>query len=64
MSAFPGVTTVTPEEIAHANRPSTKMLLALAATGKHVYEGTVPHAVKVARRRRNKAARRARRAAR
>lgn len=58
------VVTVTPEEIANANRPSTQMLLALTATRRHVYGGTVPAAVKAARRRRNKAARAARRAAR
>lgn len=61
---IPRVTTVTPEEIRHANRPSTKMLLALTATGKHIYEGTVPAAVKARRRAANKRARVARRRAR
>ena len=64
MKLAPGVTTVTPDDIAKANSPSTKMALALAATGKRVYEGTVPGAVKAKRRAKNKAARRARRAAR
>lgn len=53
-----------PEEIAKAESPSTKMALALAATGKRVYEGTVPAQVVARRRRKNKAARKARRAAR
>ena len=52
---------VGPEDIARAGSPSTKMALALAATGKHVYEGTVPAAVKARRRAKNKVARRARR---
>ncbi|MCW2785199.1 MAG: hypothetical protein JWP74_1716 [Marmoricola sp.] len=52
------------EDIAKATSPSTKMALALAATGKHVYAGTVAKAVIVARRRKNKAARLARQAAR
>lgn len=43
---------------------ATGMLLALADTGRHVYLGTVPAATKAVRRRRNKAARLARRAAR
>ena len=55
---------VTPEDISKANSPSTKMALALAATGKHVYEGTVSGAVRATRRAKNKAARRARRASR
>ena len=49
------------------NNPSPArraMLLALNYTGKHIYEGTVPAAVKARRRAANKAARRARRAAR
>lgn len=58
---FPRVTTVTPDEIAEANRPSTQMLLALAALGKPLYGGTVDRVTKAARRRRNKAARAARR---
>ncbi|GAA4117560.1 hypothetical protein GCM10022215_18350 [Nocardioides fonticola] len=65
---FPDVVTITPDEIAHAERASTKMLLALAATGRHTYAGTVGD-VEVARRRaanrRQRAARRiARKAAR
>jgi hypothetical protein len=52
------------EDIAKASSPSTKMALALAATGKRVYEGTVPAAVVARRRAKNKAARKARRAAR
>lgn len=52
------------EDIAKAESPSTKMALALAATGRKVYEGTVPRAVIAARRAKNKAARRARKAAR
>ena len=55
---------VGPDDIAKATSPSTKMALALAATGKRVYEGTVPKAVIVRRRAKNKAARAARRAAR
>ena len=42
-------------------RNATGMLVALAETGKHVYQGTVPAAVVRERRRRNKAARVARR---
>lgn len=57
---FPRITTASPEDIAKATSPSTKMALALAATGKRVYEGTVPGHVKARRRARNKAARRAR----
>lgn len=52
------------DDIAKASSPSTKMALALAATGKHVYEGTVPAAVVARRRAKNKAARKARRAGR
>lgn len=48
---------VTPRELTD----STKMLLALGATGRHMYEGTVPRAEIDRRRRRNKAARHARR---
>lgn len=59
-----GVTIATPDDIQKATSPSTKMALALAATGRKVYEGTVPGAVVVKRRAKNKAARRARRAAR
>jgi hypothetical protein len=52
------------EDIQKASSPSTKMALALAATGKRVYEGTVPAAVVARRRAKNKVARKARRAAR
>lgn len=45
-------------------RNATAMLVALAETGKHVYLGTVAPAVVAERRRKNKAARIARRAAR
>lgn len=41
-------------------RNSTGMLVALARTGKHIYEGTVPAGVKARRRRKGKAARLAR----
>lgn len=61
---FPRVTTISADDIAHANRPSTQMLLAMGALGKPVYGGTVGAVTKAARRRRNKAARAARRAAR
>lgn len=44
-------------------RNATGMLLALANTGRHIYLGTVPGHVKAERRRKNRAARRARRAA-
>ena len=56
--------TIGPDEIAKAESPSTKMALALAATGKRVYEGTVPAAVKARRRAANKRAKAARKAAR
>jgi hypothetical protein len=52
------------EDIAKADSPSTKMALALAATGRKVYEGTVPARVVAKRRAKSKAARKARRAAR
>jgi hypothetical protein len=55
---------ISPDEIAKAESPSTKMALALAATGKRVYEGTVPAAVKARRRAANKRAKTARKAAR
>lgn len=55
------VTTITPEDIAHAERPSTQMLLAIGRLGKHLYQGTVDPATKAKRRARNKAARAARR---
>lgn len=64
MKLAPGVTTVTPDDIAKATSPSTKMALALAATGKQVYEGTVSGVEKAKRRAKNKRARAARRAAR
>ena len=60
----PRVTTITPDEVAHADRPSTQMLLAMGAIGKPIYEGTVPGHVKARRRAAGKAARRARKAAR
>lgn len=41
--------------------PQTRMLLALNAKGKPMYQGTVPAAVKAKRRAGNKAARKARR---
>lgn len=50
------------DDIAKASSPSTKMALALAATGKKVYEGTVSTSTIATRRRKNKAARMARRA--
>lgn len=55
---------VGPDDIAKADSPSTKMALALAATGKQVYAGTVPAAVTARRRAANKVARVARRAGR
>ena len=55
---------VGPDDIAKASSPSTKMLLALAATGKHLYQGTVPGHVVSRRRAANKRARAARKAAR
>jgi len=61
-NSVPRVQTIEAEEIAHANRPSTQMLLAISATGKHLYQGTVSGAERADRRRRNKAARKARRA--
>ena len=62
MNTFPRVTTASAEDIEKAEQPSTKMLLALAATGRRVYEGTVPGVVVARRRAKNKAARIARRA--
>lgn len=64
MKLAPGVTIVTPDDINRAKSPSTKMALALAATSKRTYEGTVPAATIAKRRAKNKAARRARRATR
>lgn len=58
----PRVNTLSPEDIEIAERPSTRMLLALADTGKHLYQGTVPGHVKAKRRARNKVARASRRA--
>lgn len=55
---------VGPDDIAKATSPSTKMLLALSATGKHLYQGTVPAAVIARRRAANRRARTARKAAR
>ena len=43
-------------------RNATGMLVALAATGKHIYPGSVPGATKAHRRAKNKRARIARRA--
>lgn len=57
-------TDVTPADVREAKRASTKMLLAISATGKHLYQGTVPAHVKARRRAANKVARKARRAAR
>lgn len=56
------VEVVTADDVRQATSPSTKMALALAATGRPVYEGTVPGSVVARRRARNKAARKARRA--
>lgn len=53
----------TAEDDAKINSPQTQMALALAATGKE-YAGRVPKHVVAERRRRNKAARKARRAGR
>lgn len=53
---------ISPDEIAKASSPSTKMALALAATGKQVYTGTVSAATKAKRRAKNKVARASRRA--
>lgn len=55
---------VGPEDVAKASSPSTKMLLALAATGKHIYGGTVAAATVARRRAANKRARVARKAGR
>ena len=56
-----------PEGAVYVGRPSernnTGMLVALGAKGKHIYEGTVAHATVLKRRAKNKAARKARRAA-
>lgn len=52
---------ITALEVTTAQRTNTKMLLALSARSGHVYEGTVPAAVVAHRRKRNKAARKARR---
>ena len=60
----PVVQTITPDEIRHAERASTKMLLALAATSRHLYGGTVSGAEKAKRRARGKRARAARKAGR
>lgn len=55
---------ITALEVTEAQSTGTKMLLALARTGKHVYAGTVPPHVIAKRRAANKRARIARRAAR
>lgn len=52
------------DDIAKTTSPRTQMGVALAQIGKPTYEGTVPAATIAKRRRRNKAARLARRAAR
>lgn len=57
----PRVTTVTDDQIERAERASSQMLVAIADTGKHFYQGTVPAHVKARRRAKNKAARKARR---
>lgn len=62
MNTFPRVQTASAEDIAKATGPGTKMLLAMAATGRHIYEGTVSPAAIASRRAKNKAARAARRA--
>lgn len=64
LGGFPSRVTIDPGDIAKASSPSTKMALALAATGRKVYEGTVPAAVIARRRAANKRARKARRVAR
>lgn len=61
MKLAPGVTTVTPDDIAKASSPSTQMLLAMGATGRKVYEGTVPAAVVAKRRAKNSGALKAKR---
>ena len=62
---FPSrVEVVTASDIRQAQSPSTKMLLAISATGRSFYEGTVSQAVIQRRRAKNRAARQARRAAR
>lgn len=53
---------VEPLDLSGVQSNGTKMLLALTHQGKHVYEGTVAPAEKDRRRRKNKAARQARRA--
>ncbi|WP_228941807.1 hypothetical protein [Nocardioides sp. Leaf374] len=58
------IPTVTPDDVAQATSPSTKMLLAITATGRHLYEGTVAPATIARRRAANRRARAARRAAR
>ena len=64
MKYSPNITVVTPDDVARAESPSTKMALALAATGRRVYEGPVPAATIAKRRAKNKAARKARKVAR
>lgn len=61
LDSFRGLRT-TAQTVEEQNR--TGMLMALGDTGRHVYEGTVPAATVARRRARNKAARKARRAAR
>lgn len=57
----PHIDLVTPDDVRRAEGASTKMLVAMAATGRPVYPGTVPGAVRDRRRAANKAARAARR---
>lgn len=64
MKPFPWVRTASDEDRAKANSASTQMAVALSATGKTLYAGTVPAAEKAKRRAKNKAARKARRAGR
>lgn len=62
MNPFPRVTVAeTDEDRAKYTSASTQMLMAMGALGKTMYEGTVPAATVAVRRRRNKAARKARR---
>lgn len=63
MFQLPWVSVASDEDLAKASSPSTKMAVALSRLA-HVYGGTVPAHVKAKRRRQNKAARIARRAAR
>lgn len=53
-----------PDDFKGVHSTSTKMLLAMSATGKHVYGGTVAPGVKAQRRAANRRARAARKASR